>query len=244
MLIMKLKRIVKYLFVPIFIGVLVFLFIFSNQRNTQKTINKIDIQFESEESYFLTHEIVNKLLIQNNERVQKQAKSVIDLYKLEELVLENPYVEKASLFFTIDGTLGSFIKQRQPIARILTSNLSYYVDSEGVKVPVSENYSARVPLVSGLNDDSNLLELLVLLNKIDEDNFLKKEVTSIHRKDNKEYLMTVRSGDYRIDFGNLIEIDKKIKKLKAFYGKAFLDSTIQKYKTINIKYHNQVVGVK
>jgi len=56
--------------------------------------------------------------------------------------------------------------------------------------------------------------------------------------------MTVRSGDYRIDFGNLIEIDKKIKKLKAFYGKAFLDSTIQKYKTINIKYHNQVVGVK
>jgi cell division protein FtsQ len=184
------------------------------------------------------------LLIQNNERVQKQAKSVIDLYKLEELVLENPYVEKASLFFTIDGTLGSFIKQRQPIARILTSNLSYYIDSEGVKVPVSENYSARVPLVSGLNDDSNLLELLVLLNKIDEDNFLKKEVTSIHKKDNKEYLMTVRSGDYRIDFGNLIEIDKKIKKLKAFYGKAFLDSTIQKYKTINIKYHNQVVGVK
>jgi len=98
--------------------------------------------------------------------------------------------------------------------------------------------------VSGLNDDSNLLELLVLLNKIDEDNFLNKEVTSIHRKDNKEYLMTVRSGDYRIDFGNLTEIDEKIKKLKAFYGKAFLDSTIQKYKTINIKYHNQVVGVK
>ena len=229
---------------PIFIGVLVFLFIFSNQRNTQKSIKKIDVQFESEEPYFLTHEIVNKLLIQNNERVQKQAKSVIDLYKLEELVLENPYVEKAALFFTIDGTLGSFIKQRQPIARILTSNLSYYIDSEGVKVPISENYSARVPLVSGLNDDSNLFELLVLLNKIDEDNFLNKEVTSIHRKDNKEYLMTVRSGDYRIDFGNLTEIDKKIKKLKAFYGKAFLDSTIQKYKTINIKYRNQVVGVK
>ena len=142
---------------------MVFLFIFSNQRNTQKIIKKIDIQFESEEPYFLTHEIVNKLLIQNNDRVQKQAKSVIDLYKLEELVLENPYVEKASLFFTIDGTLGSFIEQRQPIARILTSNLSYYIDSEGVKVPISENYSARVPLVSGLNDDSNLFELLLSL---------------------------------------------------------------------------------
>ena len=241
---MRLKRIMKYVFLLILLSFMGFLYGFSNHRNTQKSIQKTAVEFHSNESYFLTQTMVNKLLIQNNERVQKQAKSVIDLYKLEELVLENPYVEKASLFFTIDGTLGSFIKQRQPIARILTSNLSYYIDSEGVKVPVSENYSARVPLVSGLNDDSNLLELLVLLNKIDEDNFLNKEVTSIHRKDNKEYLMTVRSGDYRIDFGNLTEIDKKIKKLKAFYGKAFLDSTIQKYKTINIKYHNQVVGVK
>jgi len=241
---MKLKKILKYIFLPILLGSIGFLYGFSNQRNSQQIITKSVVKFQSNEPYFLTEEIVNKLLIQNNATVKKQAKSVIDLYKLEELVLENPYVEKASLFFTIDGTLGSFIKQRQPIARILTSNLSYYIDSEGVKVPVSENYSARVPLVSGLNDDSNLLELLVLLNKIDEDNFLKKEVTSIHRKDNKEYLMTVRSGDYRIDFGNLTQIDKKIKKLKAFYGKAFLDSTIQKYKTINIKYHNQVVGVK
>jgi len=241
---MKLKKIIKYIILPILLGGIGFLYGFSNERNSQQIITKSVVKFHSKEPYFLTEQIVNKLLIQNNARVKKQAKSVIDLYKLEELVLENPYVEKASLFFTIDGTLGSFIKQRQPIARILTSNLSYYIDSEGVKVPISENYSARVPLVSGLNDDSNLLELLVLLNKIDEDNFLNKEVTSIHRKDNKEYLMTVRSGDYRIDFGNLTEIDEKIKKLKAFYGKAFLDSTIQKYKTINIKYHNQVVGVK
>ena len=158
-----LKRIIKYILHLVLIGFVAFLYGFSNTRNSEKIINKIDVQFESDGPYFLTQSMVNKLLIQNDERLQKQAKSVIDLYKLEELVLENPYVEKASLFFTIDGTLGSFIKQRQPIARILTSNLSYYIDSEGVKVPVSENYSARVPLVSGLNDDSNLLELLVLL---------------------------------------------------------------------------------
>ena len=244
MLIMKLKRIVKYLFVPIFIGVLVFLFIFSNQRNTQKTINKIDIQFESEESYFLTHEIVNKLLIQNNERVQKQAKSVIDLYKLEEQVLENPYIEKASLFMTIDGTLNSFIKQRQPIARIFTGNSSYYIDSQAVKVPISENYSARVPLITGVDDENEISELMVLLNKIVGDDFLNKEIVGIHLQTTKEYMMTVRSGDYTIEFGKLTAIDSKIKKLKAFYSKVFLDSTIHKYKTINIKYHNQVVGIK
>ena len=212
---MKLKRIVKYLFVPIFIGVLVFLFIFSNQRNTQKTINKIDIQFESEESYFLTHEIVNKLLIQNNERVQKQAKSVIDLYKLEEQVLENPYIEKASLFMTIDGTLNSFIKQRQPIARIFTGNSSYYIDSQAVKVPISENYSARVPVISGISNEKEVSSLIVLLNRIVDDNFLSKEIIGIELRAQNEYMFTVRSGNYRINFGDLNEIDSKIKKLKV-----------------------------
>jgi cell division protein FtsQ len=244
MLIMKLKRIVKYLFVPIFIGVLVFLFIFSNQRNTQKTINKIDIQFESEESYFLTHEIVNKLLIQNNERVQKQAKSVIDLYKLEEQVLESSYVEKVSLFITVDGNLNTVIKQREPIARILNGNSSYYIDSQAVKVPISENYSARVPVISGISNEKEVSSLIVLLNRIVDDNFLSKEIIGIELRAQNEYMFTVRSGNYRINFGDLNEIDSKIKKLKAFYSKVFLDSTIHKYKTINIKYHNQVVGEK
>ena len=86
--------------------------------------------------------------------------------------------------------------------------------------------------------------LIVLLNKIVKDNFLSKEIIGIELKAQNEYMFTVRSGNYRINFGDLTEIDSKIKKLKAFYSKVFLDSTIHKYKTINIKYHNQVVGEK
>ena len=38
--------------------------------------------------------MVNKLLIQKNKTVKNQAKSVIDLYKLENEVSKNQYVEK------------------------------------------------------------------------------------------------------------------------------------------------------
>jgi len=184
------------------------------------------------------------LLIQNNARVKKQAKSVIDLYMLEEQVLENPYVEKVSLFITVDGNLNTVIQQREPIARILDGNSSYYVDSQAVKVPISENFSARVPVITGVSNEKEVSRLIVLLNKIVKDNFLSKEIIGIELKAQNEYMFTVRSGNYRINFGDLTEIDSKIKKLKAFYSKVFLDSTIHKYKTINIKYHNQVVGEK
>ena len=238
------KRLLKYFFLLILLVSLGFLYGFSNARNSQKTIQKIAVKFDSGEGYFLTQSMVNKLLIQNKERVQKQAKSVIDLYQLEKKVLENPFIEKASLYITIDGTLNSLIKQRQPIARVITSNSAYYIDSQAVKVPLSENYSARVPLITGVKSDKELLELMKLLNKIVVDEFLHNEIIGIHYLSTNEYEMTVRSGNYKIEFGKLTEIDNKIKKLKAFYNKVFLDNTIDNYKTINVKYHNQVVGVK
>ena len=241
---MKLKKFLKYIFLPILLGGIGFLYGFSNQRNSQQIITKSVVKFQSNEPYFLTEEIVNKLLIQNNAIVKKQAKSVIDLYKLEEQVLESPYVEKVSLFITVDGNLNTVIKQREPIARILNGNSSYYIDSQAVKVPISENYSARVPVISGISNEKEVSSLIVLLNRIVDDNFLSKEIIGIELRAQNEYMFTVRSGNYRINFGDLNEIDSKIKKLKAFYSKVFLDSTIHKYKTINIKYHNQVVGEK
>ena len=241
---MKLKKFLKYIFLPILLGGIGFLYGFSNQRNSQQIITKSVVKFQSNEPYFLTEEIVNKLLIQNNATVKKQAKSVIDLYKLEEQVLESSYVEKVSLFITVDGNLNTVIKQREPIARILNGNSSYYIDSQAVKVPISENYSARVPVISGISNEKEVSSLIVLLNIIVDDNFLSKEIIGIELRAQNEYMFTVRSGNYRINFGDLNEIDSKIKKLKAFYSKVFLDSTIHKYKTINIKYHNQVVGEK
>ena len=241
---MKLKKILKYIILPILLGGIGFLYGFSNKRNSQQLITKSVVKFQSNEPYFLTEEIVNKLLIQNNATVKKQAKSVIDLYKLEEQVLESSYVEKVSLFITVDGNLNTVIKQREPIARILNGNSSYYIDSQAVKVPISENYSARVPVISGISNEKEVSSLIVLLNRIVDDNFLSKEIIGIELRAQNEYMFTVRSGNYRINFGDLNEIDSKIKKLKAFYSKVFLDSTIHKYKTINIKYHNQVVGEK
>ena len=39
-------------------------------------------------------------------------------------------------------------------------------------------------------------------------------------------------------------MEEKIAKLKVFYQKMMLDSTINDYKTINLKFHNQIVCEK
>lgn len=241
---MKVKRVLKYLLFLLTIAGLGFLYSFSSTKNQQKKISEIIVEFEEGENHFLSHSMVNKLLIQNKTTVKNQAKSVIDLYGLENKVFKNPYVEKASVFLTIDGTLKSIVKQRTPVARIISKTDSYYIDKQGVKVPLKDNYSARVLLISGIDEEDGVKEILPLLSVISEDNFLIKEIVSIEKLDVDAYQFSTRSGNYKIDFGNLTDLNVKFRKLKAFYNKAFLDKTINNYKTINVKYHNQVVCTK
>ena len=241
---MQFKKFLKYLLFLVLIVVLGFLYSFSSKRNEQKKVTEIVVEFEAGENNFLTHSMVDKLLIQNKETVQNLEKSVINLYGLENNVSKNPYVEKASVFLTIGGQLKSTVKQRSPVARIISENESYYVDKQGVKVPLSENYSARVMLVSGIKNDNEIKEIMPLITLILADGFLQKELVGIHKSDDDEYQFSVRSGDHKIDFGKLSDVNVKFKKLKAFYNKTFLDKTIENYKTINVKYHNQVVCTK
>ena len=241
---MRLKRALKYLYFLLLMVGFGLLYSFSSARNLEKKVENIEIEFEGENTHFLTNSMVDKLLIQNRQTVKNLQKSVIDLYGLENQVSRNPYVEESSVFLHIDGTLKTIVKQRTPIARILGKESSYYIDRQGVKMPLSNNYSARVLLVFGMEEEENRKEIVALVNLILEDDFLKKELVGIRKLDINEYQFSVRSGNHTIDFGKLINIDVKFMKLKAFYNKAFLDKTIQEYKTINLKFHNQVVCTK
>ncbi len=233
-----------YLFSLVLIVALAFLYSFSSVKNSNKKIKKVAIEFVEGDNNFLTQPMVNKLLIQNNRKVKNQPKSALDLQGLEHGILSNPYIESATVFYTIDGVLKTIVKQRTPVARINTGNSSYYVDKQGLEIPLSANYSARVILITGAVNKGNLKEITVLVNVILADDFLKKEIIGVHKTQKNEFILSVRSGQYKIELGSLEKMNVKFKKLKAFYNKAFVDKTIDQYKTINLKYHNQVVCAK
>ena len=241
---MKFKKVLKYLFFILLVISLSLLYSFASERNLQKKVKDIKIEFLGENTNFLTISMVDKLLIQNSKTVRNLKKSVIDLYGLGDQVNRNPYVAESSVFMHINGTIKTIVKQRSPIARVLHEDTSYYIDKQGVKIPLSLIHSARVLLISGVDTSEDFIEIIALVTTILDDDFLKKEIVEIHKLDNEEYQFSVRSGNYKIDFGKLINIDIKFKKLKAFYNKAFLDKTIHEYKTINVKFHNQVVCTK
>ncbi|WP_299106851.1 cell division protein FtsQ/DivIB [uncultured Tenacibaculum sp.] len=238
------KKVIAYIGFLLLLTFLAFLYGFASNRNGDKTIKNTVVEFEAGDNNFLTHSLVDKMLIQNNDFVKNQAKRIVDLHFLETKVSASPYVEKAAVYMTVDGVLKTLIKQRKPLARIVNKNNSFYVDKQGVEIPISKNFSARVPLISGVGSPDEIDEVTELINVIANDDFLNKEVIAIDKTAKNEYRFSVRSGNYKVHFGKFVNVDKKIKKLKAFYNKAFIDKSINEYEVINLKYHNQVVCTK
>ncbi len=237
------KKYVPFIKGILFIAIALFLFGFAAQRNDLKEIDKIDLKFTNGDNLFIDYKTVNKLLIQNFGELKSQRKENIILKRLEDALISNEMIEDAEVFLTIEGTIGATIKQRTPIARVNDEGVAYYLDSKGDKMPLSSNYSARVPLLSGLRNN-NSKEVYKMAHLIFKDSFLHKQIIGIEINRKDEFSLSTRVGNQKIELGTFDNIDTKIKKLKAFYQKALKDKTLEKYQTINLVYNKQVVCTK
>ncbi|WP_111709718.1 cell division protein FtsQ/DivIB [Lutibacter citreus] len=226
------------------LGLVVFLYGFSHHKHDARKVTNIAVEFEQGNNLFMNYEMVNKLLIQKGKTVKNEAKTVIDLQKLEKNVLSHSMVEDASVFLTVDGLLKTIVKQRTPIARVISHGQDYYIDKQAKKMPLSDNYSARVILVSGNITDNDIDDIYHLISKIIEDDFLKKQIIGVRKIANKEFVLNMRIGEQEIEIGNLENLNLKFQNLKAFFNKTMADKTIEDYKIINLKYNNQVVCTK
>ncbi|NRB60137.1 MAG: hypothetical protein HRU50_09420 [Winogradskyella sp.] len=230
----------KIIVLVLFVG---FLYAFSNHRNRTRKVSEPNIEFQGENKLFITEATVSKLLIQNQQPVSDQPKDIIDLNELEIALKSNPMIKKAEVFMSVNGELSAEIEQKRPIARVNT-NASYYIDDEGQFMPLSTNYAARVPLVTGNIKKNDLETVYQFAKAVDEDEFLKKYVIEIHQNSDKTIDFKIRKSDFTVHLGTLKQLEKKINNFKAFYQKALKDKILDKYKRVNLKFDKQVICTK
>ena len=232
-----------YIKVGLLLLLVVFLCAFSSVRNSARKVITPEIKFIGDDNLFVTEETVSKLLIQNQESVTNKPKDIIDLNELESALNSNPMIKQAQVFMSVDGLITAEIEQKKPIARVST-NASYYIDETGSFMPLSTNYTARVPLVTGYIEKNDLENVKVVALKIQNDEFLLKHVVQIHQHQDKTIDLMFRSHDFRVHLGTLKLLDKKINNLKAFYAKAMKDKALDSYKLVNLKFDKQVICTK
>ena len=206
--------------------------------------------------YFIDKKEVESILQLSSFTLVGRRIDGINMHQLENKLKDNPFVEFAKVYADMDGVLMIEIEQREPIMRVMTQNdKDFYIDKNGLKIPLSTNFTARVLAANGFIEEpfgnkvdtlhtTLARDLFKTVSYIHSDSLWDAQIGQIYVNQDHEIELIPRVGSQRILLGNADSLDLKFKNLMAFYKQALPQVGWDAYKTINIKYANQIIGVK
>ena len=206
--------------------------------------------------YFIDREEVDNILKVHRHQLVGRNMESINLHSLENKLRANPFIESAKVYADMDGVIKVEISQRQPVIRIMNQfDQDFYIDQNGVKIPMSSNFTARVLAANGYIDEvfgkkidtlhtEIARELFKTAQFISSDSLWSAQIAQVYVNQDHELELIPRVGTNRILLGNADSLEAKFDNLLVFYKQALPQAGWDRYKLINIKFTGQVIGVK
>lgn len=237
-------------------GFIVLLIAAVNARNHQVCKGyEIEIR-DADKAMFIDKKDVEKVLTASKTIVftNKPVKS-IDLNIIEARLKKESWIRDAEIFFDNNEKLKVIVEQRIPIARMFASaGGSFYIDSSGQRMPLSEKLSAKLPVFTNypINAKKNrtpaerklIREIKDLSLFLLSDPFWMAQISQIDITPSKDFEMIPTIGNHVIEFGDGTDYEAKFKKLFIFYKQVLSKTGMEKYERIKIQFNNEIIGVK
>ncbi len=234
------------------------LIIWTVQRKEAKKVRSMVItieELESGENLISETDVKEELLKSFAVSLVGLPIGAVDVERVEEVLEDDPFVLEAEAYIDAQDVIFINLKQREPLLRVIDDNgLNYYLDKGGNKMPLSKHYTANVMIANGnipphvpnflKRRKHALRDLFELTNIILNDEFLSSMIEQIYVTEKGDYILTPILGNQKIILGPYEHIDDKFFRLKTFYAEAIPYMGWKKYKTINLKFKNQVVCKK
>jgi cell division protein FtsQ len=211
---------------------------------------------QDHENYFINKEDIYKIIYSSGDSLKGKPLSWVNLRALEAKINTNKYIEHTEVSNDLTGNVMVVVKQRKPVLRIINlSHNSFYIDENGGKMPLSDNYTADVLIANGNITESyggiydsvisqQLKDIVKLAFFINADAFWNMQVEQIFIEPDGDFVLIPRLGDHKIVFGDISLMEEKFSNLMTFYTKALPKTGWDVYSVINVKFKGQIVGVK
>jgi len=180
----------------------------------------------------------------------------LPIHDLENKLKENPFIKKVRVFAEMDGTVQVKIEQREAIIRIINNvGNDFYLDRAGVKFPTSRLYAPHVIVANGnvaerFNDkqdtmqSAQLKDLYKVALFLQTDSLWNSQVEQLYVNGEQDIELVPRIGNQKIILGNGDSLQAKFDKLLVFYKQIVPKAGWGMYKTVNLKFDNQLVCEK
>jgi cell division protein FtsQ len=234
---------------------LIVLMSFINHKKAAVVCTGVKVYIPGNE-YFIDQQQVDNILQVSSHTLVGRKMENINIHDLENKLQANPFIESAKVFIDMDGIIQVEISQRHPVLRVMNRfDQDFYVDQHGLKIPLSDNFTAQVLAANGNIDELYANRIDTLHTKMAKDvfrtaEFIRKDtlwnaqIAQIYVNQSHEIELVPRVGNHKILLGNADSLAAKFHNLQIFYKQALPQVGWDKYKIINIKYANQVIGIK
>lgn len=224
------------------------------QKKDANQCTGIDINIKGVSNIFFVdkNDILNTITSISDGRPLGKPTGSFNLKGIEMALQKNTWIKNAQLFFDNNERLQVNVLEREPVARVFTTmGTTFYIDSSIAMLPLSEKFSARLPVFTGfpsdkkvlLKADSNLLrDILTISMAIQQDSFDMAMIDQIDITAQRTFEMIPKFGNTIIVFGDAKNAADKLNKLRIFYKEVVVKAGWNKYSEINVRYDNQVVA--
>lgn len=231
-----------------------FLIAFSERKQGGAVCKDIVVELDNlSENHFLDEADVLQLVEGSGEPVKGVGINRIKLKEIEKKLKYDKHILDAELFGDLKGNLIVNVELRRPIARIVQNDApDAYIAEDGVIMPVSEKYTARVVLISGAvkqlleSEDLNRTEegkqLMAMIEFINADPFWKAQVAQLDIQKNGKVVIYPQVTGQLVEFGKPENLEVKFKKLMVFYKEILPTRGWTRYERVNLEYEGQVVA--
>lgn len=175
----------------------------------------------------------------------KQLKDVNTL-SIEQAILNNQFIKSAEVYVTGKGGVKAVVETKTPILRVIPNEgESYYVDDDGLVMPLSKNLSVYLPLATGsVNKEFAQKDLYQFAKFLHNNVFWNAQIEQICVLADNQIELIPRVGSQKIVLGTLDNYESKLEKLYTFYQKGLNEVGWNRYAEINLKFDKQVVCTK
>jgi cell division protein FtsQ len=239
----KVLNITSWVLLAAYLGVSLW---FTGQHMHRLTFREVKVSLvDSLENHFVSSAEVTGILSAKGISTTGSKLHELNRDQVRNTIRTLPGVKDARVYSTPDGILYIDVWQRTPVMRFIGPGSSFYIDADGREMALSENYSARVLMVTGSGDKKFLTDsLFPVARTIREEAFLDALISEIAVRDDHTLEIIPRVGDQRIFFGDASNHEWKLQKLKVFYQKGLPNVGWDRYSIIDLRYSNQVVARK
>lgn len=264
------KRVLRVVLLLVFLlilgGAAVIMLRYGSMQRKEAVCEKVEIDIDRRQyDIYLQNRDIEKWLVDNGIHIAGKKSAEVSTFLIETVLLRNPYISDAQVFFAQDGNCRLQIDQRNPFLKVVsTDGQMFQLDRNGVEMPINTDYAVRLRVASGyipfapqygldVTQIADSLPKSVLKRLYQINAFLEKDplwdamFEQIYVSYSGEYELIPKVGGQIVRLGKIEGMDDlsgKMKRLALFYRKCSPDGILDRYSVLNLKYDRQLVATK